>query len=195
VSISGPGSERRAFLVFVVLAVVATIGVIVWMRPEPAERGAADSPRSSTQQTEQTAPEIAPERKARKKPKKRKAEPVDFSSLAPPELGTGPGGLSGDGDSSSMPRHRMTVTLTSTGPIGYIAMVIPTDTKHNGDKEYVAGSRWSLSTMVYGPPDYIAIFAQGGYDGRQVHCTVTVDGRVTASRSTEGPYGTIWCQG
>jgi hypothetical protein len=62
-------------------------------------------------------------------------------------------------------------------------------------KTTVEGTSWSMSTVVYGGPDYARLFIQGGFRGEAVVCTVTVDGKVTDRRATDGPYGLTMCQG
>lgn len=128
--------------------------------------------------------------------RKRKVTSADQAGLDGqfPGLGTRPG-LSGSGRSDSLPAHRFTIRLSSPNPIGWTGYIIPSSTKNPKGSAVVQGNTWSLTTTVYGPPDYGVVFIQAGADGRPATCEITVDGRVTERRSTRGPYGTLWCQG
>ena len=104
--------------------------------------------------------------------------------------------MGGAGMTDSLPKHTLTVRLTAEGPIlGSVAYVIPTSREHESGKTFVKARTWSLTTTVYGNPKYAAVFGQGDYRGNRVSCVVTVDGKVTDRRSTEGPYGAMWCVG
>lgn len=106
-----------------------------------------------------------------------------------------PSGLGGEGGTRGYERHDITLTMSSQTPIGSVGYIVPTSVdKYYGVAEKV-GRSWSLRTVVYGNPDYGQLFAQAGTRGNPVTCTITVDGRVTESRSTEGPYGQLFCQG
>jgi hypothetical protein len=112
-----------------------------------------------------------------------------ISALAPP------GGLAGEGGTKELPRHSVVLTVTSAAPIGVVGYVVPTSTDRSSGTAKGVGTSWSLSTTAYGDPDYAQLFAQAGPGGNPVTCTITIDGRVTERRSTDGPYGQLFCQG
>lgn len=104
-------------------------------------------------------------------------------------------GLSGEGGTLHLPRHRVTVSMTSRAAINSVGYIIPTSLKNNYGVAKKVGTSWSMSTIVYGDPAYAQLFAQAGARGFPITCTITVDGKVTDRRSTEGPYGQLYCQG
>ncbi|MET0929589.1 MAG: hypothetical protein ABWX74_08720 [Aeromicrobium sp.] len=115
-------------------------------------------------------------------------------------LGTGPApvpaeGLQGGGGTKDLPKQRITLTMTSTAPIGVIGYVVPTSLDDSHGVTEDVGTSWSLSTIGYGRPDYAQLFAQSGPTGAVITCTIAVNGRTTESRSTDGPYSQLFCQG
>lgn len=104
-------------------------------------------------------------------------------------------GLGGEGGVSGLPPHQIRLQLTSAVPISGVGYVIPTSLKDFYGVAEDIGKSWSLTTTVYGNPDYAQLFAQAGARGFPVTCTITVDGKVTERRSTAGPYGQLFCQG
>lgn len=104
-------------------------------------------------------------------------------------------GLQGGSLYKNLPKHSINLRVTSSAPIGTVGYVIPTSTYHSRGVVKNVGTFWTLSTTVYGSPDYAQIFFQAGAQGFPVTCTITVDGHVTEHRSTEGPYGQMVCQG
>ncbi|MBM0124165.1 hypothetical protein [Pimelobacter simplex] len=106
-----------------------------------------------------------------------------------------PPGLQGAGDYSQLPKHKLTVTMSTQGVLGTVAWIIPTSVENHEGTAVVRGGTWSLSTTVYGNPNYAVVFAQQGRVDQPVHCTITVDGRVTERRSTKGAYSAMWCEG
>lgn len=104
-------------------------------------------------------------------------------------------GLEGSGGTNGLPRHRVTITMTSSAPIGGVGYIVPTSLNDYYGIAKDVGRSWSLSTVVYGDPDYAQAFSQASARGNPITCTITVDGRVTDRRSTEGPYGQMFCQG
>ncbi|EFQ83689.1 hypothetical protein HMPREF0063_11352 [Aeromicrobium marinum DSM 15272] len=112
-------------------------------------------------------------------------------------LGTGGGfgGLRGEGGNRNLQGLAITLTVTSSVPIGTVGYIIPTSLDRSFGVDENVGTSFALSTTVYGPPDHAQIFVQAGPTGAPVTCTITVDGQVTEQRSTEGPYGQMLCQG
>lgn len=105
-----------------------------------------------------------------------------------------PPGLLGDGASMSAPKHKLTIKWSSPNPLGLIAYVIPTsEDKPKGSWVERSRRELTLTTTVYGRPDYAVAYVQAG--GAPATCEIYVDGRRTARRTTEGPYGAVWCQG
>ncbi len=104
-------------------------------------------------------------------------------------------GLQGGSVYKYLPKHHVVMTITSQQPIGTIGYVVPTSLHNSSGIVKNVGLRWSLATTAYGSPDYAQLFMQAGARGFPVTCTITVDGRVTEHRSTEGPYGQLICQG
>lgn len=104
-------------------------------------------------------------------------------------------GMQGGSIYKSLPRHSLTMRITSEAPIGTIGYVVPTSLRHSSGVVKNVQRSWSLTTTVYGDPDYAQLFMQAGARGFPITCTIIVDGRVTERRSTEGPYGQMICQG
>lgn len=104
-------------------------------------------------------------------------------------------GFSGRGGERHIPKHQLTVTVTSRAPLGFVGYHIPTSLRDSYGTAKNVGTSWSMTTTVYGSADYARLWAQAGYRGEPVTCTITVDGKVTERRSTQGPYGELFCQG
>lgn len=130
--------------------------------------------------------------------------PMPSSTPSGSSLGIGGAGSSGafnlegfPGGSmyKNLPRHQVVLRVTSDAPIGTVGYVIPTSLKHSSGVVKNVGTRWSLTTPVYGKPDYARIWLQAGSRGYPITCVITVDGRETERRSTDGPYGQLICQG
>lgn len=184
-----PGGESRVFYILAATAVLVLIVAFLVLRPGPPE-SAID--RTQPRETESST---TPEPEARERTSRDAASgDADSSQTSFPGLGTQLGGLQGKGSNSSLEPHRLTVRLSSSGPVGHVVYIIPTS-KNDRGSTLVTASSWSLTTTVYGPPDYAAVFGQGAHDGRAVTCEITVDGKVTERRTTKGPYGAMWCVG
>ncbi|MFL6157719.1 MAG: hypothetical protein ACJ72D_16615 [Marmoricola sp.] len=104
-------------------------------------------------------------------------------------------GLQGGSVYKNLPRHKIVMRVTSDAPIGTVGYVVPTSLNESSGIVRNIGKSWSLTTTAYGDPDYAELFMQAGTRGFPITCTITVDGRVTEHRSTEGPYGQLICQG
>lgn len=104
-------------------------------------------------------------------------------------------GLQGGSVYKYLPKHHVVMTISSQQPIGTVGYVVPTSLNNSSGVVKNVGTHWSLATTAYGDPDYAQLFMQAGARGFPVTCTITVDGRVTEHRSTEGPYGQLICQG
>lgn len=174
------------------LAIAVIVGSFL-LRPGESESALDDTRPGAGSETSPS--QTATPTTAKKDKKKRKVDSAEQAGLNGqfPGLGTQPG-LAGSGRSDSLPAHRFTIRLTSPNAIGWTGYVIPTSKDPKGSA-FVKGNTWTLTTTVYGPPDYGVVFIQAGPDGRPATCEITVDGRVTERRSTRGPYGTLWCQG
>jgi hypothetical protein len=104
-------------------------------------------------------------------------------------------GLQGGSIYRYLPKHKITLRITSEAPIGTVGYVIPTSLRQSSGIVKNVGTSWNLTTTAYGDPDYAQLFMAAGGRGFPVTCTITVDGHVTEHRSTEGPYGQLICQG
>lgn len=104
-------------------------------------------------------------------------------------------GMSGGSIYQNLPRHTITMRVTSEAPIGTVGYVVPTSLRNSSGVVKNVQRSWSLTTTAYGDPDYARLFMQAGARGFPITCTISVDGRVTERRSTEGPYGQMICQG
>jgi hypothetical protein len=104
-------------------------------------------------------------------------------------------GMQGGSVYKYLPKHRVTMRVTSEAPIGTIGYVVPTSLRNSSGVVKNVGTSWTLTTTAYGDPDYARLYMQAGARGFPVTCTITVDGKVTEKRSTEGPYGQLICQG
>lgn len=104
-------------------------------------------------------------------------------------------GLRGASRSQSIPSHHLVLRLWSDHKLPFVIYNIPTSRDHPGGRSTDLGRSWTLSTTVYGKPDYAQLFTRSGFEGYPITCQITVDGRVTARLTTRGPWGKIFCQG
>lgn len=104
-------------------------------------------------------------------------------------------GLKGEGGILGLPRKKVVLSMTSAAPIAYVGYIVPTSLDRSTGTVTSPGTSWSLTTTAYGPPDHAQLFSLAGPAGVPVTCTITVDGRVTESRTTSGPYDQLFCQG
>lgn len=104
-------------------------------------------------------------------------------------------GLAGGSIYQYLPKHTVTMRVTSEAPIGTIGYIVPTSLRNSSGVVKNVKTVWTLTTTAYGDPDYAQLFMQAGARGFPITCTITVDGKVTERRSTEGPYGQLICQG
>ena len=104
-------------------------------------------------------------------------------------------GLAGGSIYKYLPKHTLTLRATSEAPIGTVGYIAPTSLRKPTGIYKRVGTSWSVTTTVYGDPDYAQVFLQAGARGFPITCTILVDGHVTEQRSTEGPYGQMVCQG
>src|SRR5690606_2576243 len=133
-----------------VIAAVLVAGMWWVTRPDAG----TDRPQSRAPVT--TSDPATPVKEKTKKPKKKPRTfnsrkhtdlPRELTSLDIPGL---PGGsLSGD-----VPPLDLRITLTSRSPIGIVGWTIPTSPNNSSGRTTVSGGSWSLSTVVYGRPDY-----------------------------------------
>lgn len=106
-----------------------------------------------------------------------------------------PPGLGGEGGGVDIRRFTLRVSVTSSEAIRTIGLQVPTSDGHKSKVYKGIGTSWSVRTRVYGKPDYARVFLQAGPSGAAITCVISVDGRVTERRSTDGPYGATMCQG
>ena len=104
-------------------------------------------------------------------------------------------GLQGGSIYKYLPRHTLTLRASSEAPIGTVGYIAPTSLRNSSGIIKNVKNYWTLTTTVYGDPDYAQLFLQAGARGYPITCTILVDGHVTEHRSTEGPYGQMVCQG
>lgn len=182
------------------LAVAAAVGallvLVALVVPLPGSGGDADAPRGSgagsVAEGGPTRPSTAPSMT----PAAESTADAD-SGLVRPQVvrGQEPAGLSGSGGVLNVRAHRITLSVRSSEPIGVIGYNIPTSRDRPSGTVRGVGRSWSLSTRVYGRPDYAQMFLQAGPANVSMTCTITVDGKVTEQRTTTGPYGQLFCQG
>lgn len=188
-----PGGESRTFVLIAIASVIVIVGSFLFLRPGSPE--SAIDPNSRARD-DRTVPTDVPSPE----------EPATSATASPIGDGTGlfgghtgglgvPPGLQGAGDYSQLPKHKLTVTMSTAGVLGTVAWIIPTSVENHEGTAVVRGSTWSLTTTVYGNPNYAVVFAQQGRVDQPVNCTITVDGRVTERRSTKGAYSAMWCEG
>lgn len=104
-------------------------------------------------------------------------------------------GMQGGSIYKYLPKHVVTMRVTSEAPIGTVGYIVPTSLRNSSGVVKNVKNSWTLTTTAYGDPDYAQLFMQAGARGFPITCTITVDGKVTERRSTEGPYGQLICQG
>jgi hypothetical protein len=104
-------------------------------------------------------------------------------------------GLAGHGGSVGLPRIHVKLEVFSAQPIGIVGWQVPTNPDTPSGVSRGVGKHWSKTIIAYGRPDYARLFFGAGPSGTPVTCVITVDGKVTERRSTDGPYGRTMCQG
>ncbi|HET6153824.1 MAG TPA: hypothetical protein VFE15_12770 [Marmoricola sp.] len=120
------------------------------------------------------------------------------SGLGSTSLGSGSlnvAGLQGGSVYKYLPKHQVVMRVVSDAPIGTVGYVVPTSLNNSSGIVKNVANSWSLTTTAYGNPDYAQIYLQAGSRGFPITCTITVDGKITEQRSTQGPYGELICQG
>lgn len=102
-----------------------------------------------------------------------------------------PGGIA----RGNVPSHRVVLRASSGGPIVRVGYLVPTSLDNPiGDVKGI-GTSWSVTTTAYGNPAYAELFVQAGKGGTPITCTIEVDGAVTSTATTKGPYGRQVCIG
>ena len=191
----------RAMVVLAAVAGVVVL-VLVWLMVQPAP--AADDPSAlgpgSTEAGGLLTVSPTPSPTATPPAGKKAVEKAMASALGKGRTGAhgkkfALPGLQGGTLYRNQPRHHVVLTVTSEVPIGTVGYIVPTSLRESYGVTKDAGTFWQLSTTAYGDPDYAEIFVQAGARGYPITCKITVDGRVTEQRSTEGPYGQMMCQG
>lgn len=191
------GDRKRAFIVLAVSIAVVVIAFV--MRPHDSDHPSrVADPTTSAEPTDTVSPSPGTTARAagKRKPKPSPAaqDPTSQQGFTVPMPSLAMPGLSGNGASYSAEKHTLTIRWSSPHPLGLIAYVIPTSQEHRrGSRMERVQHTASLTTTVYGRPDYAVAYVQAG--GSPATCEIFVDGRRTAHRTTEGPYGAVWCQG
>lgn len=185
--------RRRRLLMGGAAVLVLALGAWLVLRPDAAserpEAGSGPVTGAPTTDTARSEPE-------RKRERQRKRAVKRASGLPSGELPAADlPGLPGRTLRASLPPLDLRITLTSRSPIGIVGWTIPTSRDRASGQTTVSGGSWSLSTVVYGRPDYARVFVQAGATGDPITCTIAVEGRVTERRATAGPYGRLMCQG
>lgn len=186
--------NREATWFVVLIAVVVLGSLVAWYVGSRGDDGGDHHATDRTTQASETA-----EPKRRKKRKNDASAEPQAATDAPGAgwAGNGelPPGLGGDGGGVDIPRFTLRVSVTSSEAIRTIGLQVPTSEGHKSRVYKGVGTSWSVRTRVYGKPDYARVFLQAGPSGAAITCVISVDGRVTERRSTDGPYGATMCQG
>ncbi len=189
-----------------VLAVLLTL-TLVWVlvrdtdKPSPDEPGIAvglPSPTAEPTLKELPTPTAGPSTAAEVQAAAQKAFADFGKGLGAGGIGSGEfnlPGIQGGSIYQYLPKHRVTMRVTSEAPIGTVGYIVPTSLRNSSGVVKNVQRSWSLTTTAYGDPDYAQLFMQAGVRGFPITCTISVDGQVTERRSTEGPYGQMVCQG
>ena len=130
-----------------------------------------------------------PDAKSKNLPAGFPGDAVTLPPLAPPP------GLAGHGGSVGLPKIHLKLEVFSEQPIGIVGWQVPTNPDTPSGISRGVGTHWSKTIIAYGRPDYARLFFGAGPTGKPVTCVITVNGKVTERRSTEGPYGQTMCQG
>lgn len=110
-------------------------------------------------------------------------------------MGGMPSGMAGSGFNRSLTRHHVVITAGSDSPLLGVGWRIPLADGPRSGTAKSAGTSFRHAATTYGRPDYAQLYTYIGPDGKDVWCTVTVDGRVTDHREAHGPWGQVFCQG
>jgi hypothetical protein len=187
----GSRSERRARRRKIVAAVLACalVAFVLWVRwssrEEPA--GALPAMPLPAEPTPTPTPTLPPGTPAPAAASRGDRPPAGFGQIST--------GLAGEGRSADIGEHRVVLRAWSRKPMAFTAWFVPTrpGAKRGGTR--LPGRSWTMTTTAFGGPDYAQLYLQTDVTGEPVHCSITVDGRLTDRRTTKGPYGTIMCQG
>ncbi|GAA1528294.1 hypothetical protein [Nocardioides humi] len=179
-------------MLIAIASVIVIVGSFLFLRPGAPESAIDSTPRERQSRTVPTDVP-SPEQPATTGDPSASAEPDLFGGHTR-NLGVPPG-LEGSGDYTQLPKHTLTIKMSTAGQLGTIAWIIPTSVESHEGTAVVRGGTWSLTTTVYGNPDYAVVFAQQGRVEEPVTCVITVDGKVTERRSTQGAYSAMWCEG
>jgi hypothetical protein len=181
--------ERRNRLLKVAAGAVAIVLVAGWLFLRWTDK---DAPAESLPVTPP-----GPSATADPPAKKARSAPADASQVKlPGGFGvTDLAGLQGGSRSINIGKHRVVLHAWSAKPMAWAAWYVPTRTGAKRGLARLPGRSWTMTTTAYGKPDYAQLYLQTTVTGEPVHCSITVDGKVTAKEVTEGPFGTIMCQG
>lgn len=91
--------------------------------------------------------------------------------------------------------HRVTVEVSSAGPIGEVGYFVPTGTRHTYGTAHPDARHWQITQQALGGGYLAAVFVQSGASGTPITCRVLVDGRPTSHSTTSGAYGRAVCLG
>jgi hypothetical protein len=99
------------------------------------------------------------------------------------------------GSAHGLPRHHVTVTAQSDGPMMGVGWWIPFADGERKGGDSSKSKTFSHSDVTYGDADLARVLAYGGPYSKRTWCTVVVDGKVTERQEAKGPYGQVFCQG
>ncbi|RNL81298.1 hypothetical protein [Nocardioides marmorisolisilvae] len=189
----------------VALAVLMLVFVLAGHGDKPSSKEPADFgaplptlPTRSPVKLPTTSPSASPSTAAQVQAAAQNAFKQFGNGFSSGNLGSGTismPGLQGGSIYKYLPKHTLTLRVTSEAPIGTIGYIVPTSLHQNYGVVKNANTSWSLTTTAYGDPDYAQVFIKAGARGFPITCTILVDGHVSEHRSTEGPYGQMVCQG
>ncbi len=91
--------------------------------------------------------------------------------------------------------HQLVLNVSSSGPIGVLGYLVPTGLSAPYGSVRTHPRHWSSSQQAIGKGYLAAVFVQTGRDGTPITCSVSVDGKVTNTATTSGPYGRAVCLG
>ena len=165
-----------------------------WIGLRLAQRDDSQGTQVATLDVPAATPTTPP---ARGKGRRTQAAPAGITA-APAAFGSGSlgqPGLTGGSQNVNIGKHRVLLEAWSSKPLAFAAWYVPTRTGKKVGASKLPGRSWSMRTVAYGRPDYAQVYLQSDYTGTPVHCRITVDGRVTATETSEGPFGYIVCPG
>jgi hypothetical protein len=90
-------------------------------------------------------------------------------------------------------QHHLVAHVTSSDPIYAVGWLIPTSLSNAYGKDMSPGRSFTIDTTVTGRPYYSLLWVYAGKSGAPVTCTISIDGKVASSKTTQGAYGRQVC--